>query len=314
MKKGKKAETKVSKDGAFIAHVQRFATEEACLAYLEKRRWPKGPVCPHCKGTRQYKLKGESTRKGLYKCADCRKPYRVTMGTIFEGSKIPLPKWFATVYLVMCSKKSISAHQLHRMLGITYKSAWFMFHRIRHAFRTRKGKTLWGTVEADETYVGGKNKPGKRGRGAAGKTIVLGLAQRKKGLVAKVVKNVSAKTLGEAIRQNVRLGSWLMTDELASYAGLGRDYRHETVNHANGEYVRGDAHVNSSESWFALLLRGIHGTFHHVSAEKLPLYADEFAFRYTHRKTTDGKRFDRAFDDVTGRLRWYFKPAVHESA
>lgn len=298
----------VKPDAPFLEYVMRYSTDAACREYLEQRLWPEGPVCPRCKAKRAYKLNGKSTRKGVYKCAECRKPYTVTIGTIFEDTHIPLPKWFATVYLMMCSKKGVSAHQVHRMVGVSYESAWFMCHRIRHGVRPKKVlKSLGGTVEADETYVGGKNKPGKRGRGAAGKTIVAAIVQRGKKIVASVVPDIKGETLKGLVKMVVRKGSNVNTDELSSYNGLGMDFNHQTVNHGSGEYVRGKVHTNTAESFFALLKRGIHGIFHHVSADNLPMYCHEFAFRWGQRTVGDAERFDRAFDDVRGRLGWYLK-------
>lgn len=295
-------------DGSFFEYTQRFSTDAACREYLEAKRWPNGPVCVRCGGTRVYKLLGKSTRPGLYKCAACRRPFTVTIGTIYEDTHIPLPKWFAATYLMMTSKKGVSALQVSRMLGISNESAWFMMHRIRHAFnKVNKAKRLRGTVEADETYVGGKNKPGKRGRGAAGKTIVAAVVQRGKRVVAQVVPDIKGETLKGLVQAVVRKGSRVMTDELSSYNGLAKTFKHQTVNHGKGEYVRGKVHTNTAESFFALLKRGIHGTFHHVSAGKLPLYCDEFAFRYDHREVKDGQRFERALDNPSGRLTWYFK-------
>jgi len=301
-----KAET-VHKNGAFIDHIQRFSTDEACREYLEQRQWPDGPVCYHCKGTKVYKLKGESTRPGLYKCAACRKPFTVTMGTIFEDSHIPLPKWFAAIYMMMSSKKGMSAHQLHRMLGVTYRSAWFMAHRIRWAFRIRKKrKTMKGTIEADEVYIGGK-KTGRRGRGARGKTAVIGIVQRKKNVMAKPIPNATREILHGAIKEIVVNRSKVFTDNYMSYRGLRTNYDHQYVNHQNKEYVRGEVHTNTIEGFFSLIKRSILGIYHYVSPEKLALYLDEICFRYNHRKIGDPERFANAFQALDGRLTWYFK-------
>lgn len=313
MKREKKpAKEKPERDPAFLDYVYRFSTDAACREHLEQRRWPEGAACPRCNGKKVYKLQGKSTRPGVYKCASCRKPFTVTIGTIFEDSHIPLPKWYATIYLMMASKKGISAHQVHRMLGVTYRSAWFMCHRIRWAFRLRKTrKTMRGTVEADETYVGGKKKRGTWGRGPVGKTPVFGIIQRNKRIVITPVKNVKYATLHKIISKHVPDGTRIITDDFASYDRLAGQYDHHKVKHSKHEWYRKEGHVeyhtNSIESAFALLKRGIHGTFHHISVDKLPLYCDEFAFRFNHRKAKDGVRFDNAFNDVGGRLTWYFK-------
>lgn len=291
-----------------INFLQKFGTDEACREYLEAKRWPNGPVCPRCESTKVYKLEGKTTRSGLYKCAACRKPFTVTIGTIFERSHIPLAKWFAAIYLMCSSKKGMSAHQLHRSLKITYKTAWFLCHRIRHSMRDpRFRKALCGTVEVDETYIGGKTRKGIRGRGSERKTPVVALISRSGKMRTRVVANVGAASLKGAIRDHVKKNSTIMTDEWASYNGIGKEYDggHQVVNHGNGEYVRGDAHTNTAESFFALLKRGIHGTFHHVSKEHLPRYADEFSFRWNNRKVKDGVRVEKALAGTNGKRLMY---------
>lgn len=301
-------------NGSFFEYTQRFSTDAACREFLESRRWPNGPICPRCGGTKAYKLQGKSTRPGVYKCAGCRKPFTVTVGTIYEDTHIPLPKWFAATYLMMTSKKGISANQASRMLGISKESAWFMMHRIRHAFRKRERarKALRGTIEADETYIGGR-APGKRGRGAGSKVPVFAMVQRGGKVRAQPIPNAKAATLHTLIQENVYSRSRLFTDDFTSYMGLKKKkFDHRKVNHSKKEYVRVEedgikVHTNTVESFFALLKRGIHGTFHHVSPKKLPLYCDEFCFRYDYRAIKDAPRFEQAFHDVGGRLTWYFK-------
>ena len=214
---------------------------------------------------------------------------------------------------MMTSKKGISANQVSRMLGISNESAWFMMHRIRDTFRKRikAAKILRGTIEADETYIGGK-KPGKRGRGAGSKTPVMAVVQRGGKVQAKPIPDARAVTLHAMIHENVYNRARVFTDDFTSYMGLRKRFDHRKVNHSKKEYVRIDkdgikVHTNTVESFFALLKRGIHGTYHHVSPEKLALYCDEFCFRYNHRKLKDGPRFEEAFKDVEGRLTWYFK-------
>jgi transposase-like protein len=304
---------------------ERFQNPLAAADYLESIRWPQGPVCPHC-GTldeKHYRLKSQ-TRK-LWKCRACRKQFTVTIGTIFEGSHIPLNKWLLAFYLLCSSKKGMSSHQLHRMLGITYKSAWFMTHRIRYAMtQPAFSRLLRGTVEVDETYVGGKpRRPNKKptqsldpreppkqqktGRGTD-KTPVVLLVERGGQARSFRVANVTGDTLGGAIRRNVAREAHLRTDSFGSYKKVGKEYAsHETVDHA-WEYVRGDAHTNTAESFFAILKRGINGIYHHVSEAHLPKYLAEFDFRYNNRSALgvdDAERTRRALLMVEGkRLRY----------
>jgi transposase-like protein len=293
--------------------------------YLESIRWPNGPVCPHCGDgeKRHYPLKSKTRR--LYKCAACRKQVTVTVGTIFEGSHVGLNKWLLAFYLLCSSKKGMSAHQLHRMLGVTYKTAWFMAHRIRYAMEQPPFKTrLTGTVEVDETYVGGKvrrsnrkqhrpldpTKPDPRmqtGRGAD-KTPVVALVERGGQVRSFRMATVTGDELGAAIRRNVSRQAHLRTDSFPSYTKVGREFAsHETVNHLY-EYVRGDAHTNTAENFFSILKRGINGVYHHVSEAHLPRYLAEFDFRYNTRTAngyTDSDRTRLALSMVEGkRLRY----------
>jgi transposase-like protein len=266
-------------------------TEEQAREYLENIRWGEhGAKCPHCKSEEAYKLEGKATRSGLYKCKKCRKQFTVTVGTIFHGSRIPIKKWLLAIYLMCASKKGISAHQIHRQLGITYKSAWFMCHRIRTAMEENPEGFLTGEVEVDETYIGGKRK-GKRGRGAEGKTPVVALIERGGELRAQKVNRLSAQKLKGIIKQNVAVTANINTDEFRSYNGLDKTYaNHNTVKHYSGEFVNGTAHTNTLEGWFSLLKRGVNGTFHHVSEKHLHRYINEFVFRYNNRKSDDAIR------------------------
>jgi transposase-like protein len=304
---------------------EKFHDPIAAADYLESIRWPDGPVCPHCgeAGRKPYLLKSK-TRK-LWKCAACRKQYTVTVGTIFEGSHIGLHKWLLAFYLLCSSKKGMSAHQLHRMLGVTYKSAWFMAHRIRYAMEQPPfARQLTGTVEADETYVGGKvrrtnikgtppldpRKPDTRqqtGRGAD-KTPVLLLVERGGQARSFRMANVTGDSLGGAIRRHVARDAHLRTDSYPSYKKVGAEYAsHLTVDH-NVEYVRGDAHTNTAENYFSILKRGIDGVYHHVSEAHLPRYLAEFDFRYNHRSGmgfTDAERTVKALRGVVGKRLTY---------
>jgi len=287
-------------------------TEDQARDYLEKLRWDGQPFCPHCGSLSVGKLHGKATRPGVYKCKDsaCRKQFTVTVGTIFEDSHIPLGKWVMAFCLVCSSKKGISALQLQRMLDLkSYKSAWHMGHRIRHAMQNEPMRTiLSGIVEMDETYVGGKPPKfpkikRKAGRGTT-KVPVAALVERGGSLRAKVVGKVTAPRLKDAIYEAVDIEKTrLMTDDFPTYRrSIAKMFpgRHESVRHNKGEYSRGDVHVNTAESFFALLKRGVHGTFHSVSKQHLQRYCDEFAFRWNHRKTTDGERTEAALKLAPG--------------
>jgi transposase-like protein/transcription elongation factor Elf1 len=289
----------------------RFGNEEAARDLIEKMRWPDGPICPHCNSHEAYRLtpaedSDNHGRKGLLKCKACRKQFTVTVGTIFEDSHIPLHKWLMAVYLICSSKKGMSANQLHRMLGITYKSAWFMGHRIRVAMtKSPLAEKLSNIVEVDETYVGGKAK-GKRGRGAGKKTKVYSLIQRDGEARSFKVDNVKSKTLKKLIKENVVDTAHVMTDEFKAYNGLEKQIaKHSTINHGKKEYVRGIVHTNFAESYFSLLKRGILGTFHHVSEEHMPRYLSEFDYRWNRRDKNDGERTIEAIQNSKGKRLMY---------
>ena len=290
-----------------------YSDANAAREHLESLHWPDGPVCPHCGETERVKrLAGKSTRPGVVMCNPCRKPFTVTVGTVFEDSKIALNKWLMAFRLMAGSKKGISAHQLHRSLGITYKSAWFMAHRIREAMDIDDGP-LGGpnvVVEADETYVGGKAK-NRATRAPAPKKPVVALVERDGRVASKHVANVTAANVRPLIVAKVDRASYLMTDESPIYTRMGREFGgHGTVNHAAGEYVRTGSfhHTNTVENYFSIFKRGVIGTYHHMSEAHLGRYCAEFDFRYNTRKISDAARTDAAMVGARGKRLTYRRP------
>jgi transposase-like protein len=297
-----------------ILNQPHFKDADRAREYLQRVRWPKGPVCPHCGVVGDhYALDGTTTRPGLYKCADCREQFTVTVGTVFERSKIGLHIWLQAVYLLCSSKKGISSHQLHRTLGVTYKTAWFMTHRIREAMSGGQSGLLGGgggTVEADETFWG-NNKPikGGAGRGYAHKMKVFALVERKGAVRSFHVTDIKATTLNAILREHVSTDANLMTDEAAMYTTVGRAFAsHGVVKHGQSEYVRGTAHTNTVEGYFSLLKRGLVGTYHKCGEQHLHRYANEFSFRYNNRAklgVNDIMRTDEALRRIAGKRLTY---------
>lgn len=275
-----------------ILNQPHFQDPDKAREYLEALRWANGQPCPHCGSLgKHYKLEGASHRPGLYKCVDCHAQFTVTVGTVFESSKIKLHIWLQAVHLMCASKKGISAKQLERMLGVTYKTAWFMAHRIREAM-SDKPETLLGsgggTVEADETYWGNdkrsKAAEGYKGRGYAHKMKVVSLVEREGKVRSFQVPNVTAKTLASVLKSQVAQEANLVTDEASAYTLVGREFAsHEVVHHGAREYARGTIHTNTIEGYFSILKRGLVGTFHHVGEQHLQRYTSEFDFRYNTR-------------------------------
>lgn len=288
-----------------------FHDVDKAREYLEKLRWPEGPVCPHCGSVADhYRLEGKSHRKGLLKCKDCREQFSVTVGTLFQDSKIPLHKWLLAVHLLCSSKKGMSSHQLHRMLGITYKSAWFMTHRIREAMKdTAFSPKLGGNgsmVEVDETFWGNKKKPGQKGRGYAHKEKIFSLVERNGKVRSFHVPMVNAKTLLPIMKQHIAEDTHIVTDEAQQYFYVGSHFKkHSEVNHGHKEYVRGKIHTNTIEGYFSLLKRGLIGTYHHVGPQHLRRYVGEFDFRWNNRDVTDIERADNALRGIEGKRLMY---------
>lgn len=297
-----------------------FQDENAAREWLEARMWPDGPVCPHCGSYSVTAMRGEKHRAGLFQCNDCREQFTVTVGSVMERSHIPLNKWVLAIYLMSASKKGMSAHQMHRMLGISYKSTWFMCHRIREAMR--EGKLPGGlggankVVEADETYVGGKEtnkhkskrQPGRQG--GAGKAPILALVERDGSVRSFHIPNVSAQTLRPIIVTQVSRASYLMTDESTVYPAIGKEFSgHGAVNHSAEEYVRAAFwHTNTVENYFSILKRGIVGVYHHVSETHLHRYGAEFDFRYNHRVGmgySDAQRAEKIATGMAGKRLTY---------
>lgn len=298
-----------------------FTDLDKARQHFEAIRWPNGPYCPFCGVCdRVAALGGTSMGPGWYHCKDCRKKFTAAVGTIYERSHIPMTKWLLATHLMCASKKGMSAHQLHRMLRLPYKTAWFMAHRIREGMRElhpEKTGPLGGEgkfVEADETYIGGKEKnKHKRKRvkgniGGQGKEIAFALVERGGRVRTQHIPEVSAKTLRPILVAQIDAKTFLTTDDAGQYRHMNRNFRHEVVNHGIGEYVRGLAHTNTVESYFAILKRGLTGTYHHVSQQHLKRYLAEFDFRYNERlslEVTDVERATKAVKGVVGKRLTY---------
>jgi transposase-like protein len=299
-----------------------FDDEAEAYQLMERIRWPDGPVCPHC-GTKDdahfiEPKSGEASRtrtradgsekkstsyRRVWRCHACKKQFTVIVGTIFGESHIPLAKWLMAFHLLCSGKNGVSAHELHRQLGITVKSAWFMAHRIRYAMqRPPLSDKLAGTVEADETYMGGKIEGGQKRR-LLNKVPVVTVISRETGEArSHRVQAVTAKNLGRVLSANIEKSATLETNKLPSYKNLGRKYaKHESVDHGKGEYVRGTAHINTVEGFFSQLNRSIDGTHHHVSERHLPRYLAVFDYRYTTRGTVDAVRTEQAIRKSAGK-------------
>lgn len=285
-----------------------FSDADNCTTFLSQLRWPEGVTCPNCDGDKVSYL---STRR-VWKCKGCKKQFSVKIGTVMEDSPIGLDKWMAAIWLIVNAKNGISSHEVARALGVTQKSGWFLLHRIRLAMQTGTFKKLSGTVEADETVIGGmarfmhKHKRAAKitGTGASGKVLVMGLLERHGEVVCKVVSNTSQEVLQREVRRNVEQGANLMTDGWQAYTGLSGEYVHEFVNHAE-TYVRGNVHTNGIENFWCLLKRSIKGTYVSVEPFHLFRYLDEQSFRFNNRKANDAERFVEVAGMVAGKRLTY---------
>jgi transposase-like protein len=301
---------------------QRFSTDETAREYIESILWPHGAVCPHCQNCDQTKIwkiqpnLAKKIRAGLHRCAPCNREFTVTVGTIFEDSHIPLRKWLVAWYLICSSKKGISSLQLQRNLALgSYRTALFMAHRIRHAIQDPVfSEKLSGTVEVDETYVGGKQKGVGRGS-KKGKVPVVALLERGGRVRSQVMRHVTGNNLKQVVKDNVQICSDVHTDDHYGYRGLEPKFNHHVVKHSAKEYVRVEKDrivtTNGVEGFFSLLKRGVVGTFHHVSEQHLPLYLAEFDHRHNTRFLTDGERTVIGLKKSAGKRLTYRQPMGH---
>ena len=288
-----------------------FTSEKKCLKYLEHIRWCNTPACPHCGSLNPYKLSDHKN----YKCREkkCKKTFNALTETVFENTKIPLIKWFKAAYLFTSHKKGVSSIQLGKDLGITQKSAWFMLGRLRELLKDKSKIPLHGIIEADETFIGGKEKNKHQSKGAKewrkkhdklpkGRTtgndnnsVVLGLLQRDGKVVNRVITDATAEYLLPIIDKGIKKGEAIITDDLGTYRNLpAMGYIHQAVKHSKKEYVVGEAHTGTIDGYWSLLKRGIYGIYHQVSLKHLPRYCDEFTFRYNTRQSQEAQRFDTA--------------------
>jgi transposase-like protein len=311
---------------------KQFSDPDKARDFFEAQRWPDGTVCPFCGVVGEsYRLKAKANSKspvrpGVWKCGGCRKQFTVTKGTIFEDSHIPLNVWLTTIHLICASKKGMSAHQIHRMLGVTYKSAWFMVHRLRYAAtQDPLAVQLTGVVEVDETYIGGRKtskarkrqsrvvKPGERPKdipsAVDNKQAVVSMVQRNGDVRSHHVQRVTAKNLRPILNHNIEYGARIMTDSGTVLHGAIHPRKHDQINHSEQVYGRWENGVNITtntvEGFFSLLKRGITGTYHHVGSQHLHRYLSEFDFRYNTRKLSDGQRSVKLIEKVSGKRLMY---------
>ena len=294
---------------SLLEFFKKVPTEQKAQEYFENLRWNNGKHCPNCGSVSIANIK--DCKPMPYRCRDCRRYFSVRTNTILAESKLPLQTWLLAIHIMTTAKKGISSVQLSKHLGCTQKSSWFLAMRIRETWLNKDNQQLAGTVEVDETYVGGleKNKHFhkklKKGSGAVGKTLVVGFRQRDGGVIAMVVKQTDTATLTNAIRKNVELGANLYTDRYKAYKGLKQDYNHQQVKHSVGEYVNGMVHTNGIESFWAVLKRGYYGIYHYMSPKHLERYVNEFAGRFNMNKISSMDCIDMVLSDSVNKRLTY---------
>ncbi len=298
---------------------KHFSDEGEAWKLIESIRWSDGPICPHCGHDEAGKLGQKMLRSGkpsprrVWRCKGCRKDFTALVGTIFEGTHVPISKWLLGIHLMCAGKNGVSAHELHRQLGVTLKTAWFMAHRIRYAMGQEPLRSkLTGVVEVDETYIGGKRRGTGRGRPGpdSHKTPVVTLVNRDGEARSQVMERVTRDNIGKMLTEHIESDATLMTDEFAVYRVPGEQFaEHHTIKHKIGEYARGTVTTNTVEGYFSQLKRSIDGTHHHVSRHHLPKYLGEFDFRYSTRKMTDGERTLRTIKQAEGKRLRYSEPS-----
>ena len=293
--------------------IQKFSDEKACIQYLVQQRWNGSPVCPYCGCEKWYNIEGGKR----FKCGNsaCYKKYSVTVGTVFHASNIPLSTWFPAMYILSAHKKGISSIQLAKDLGVTQKTAWFMMHRIRESLKDKDSDLLKGTIEVDETYLAKKFRSDFKGlpeeeitkkmkESHNNKGLMFGMVQRKGKIVVKAYDKLSGEEAKKQIKKHVEKGSTIYSDQSSLYRTGLEDYTRETVIHSRPflEFVRGDVHVNTLESFWGMMKRGVYGIYHHISYKHLQAYCDEFTYRRNSRQLKDGDRFELALCNLEGRL------------
>lgn len=314
MMKKTKIQSRSTKGDATILEIpMACADEKAAVEFMERKRWGDSPSCPRCGSVSVYQMKdsktGERQADYRWRCKDCKDQYTVRIGTVFEDSRIPMRHWCYGFWRAATSKKGVSALEIHRHTGVSYKSALFMLNRIRFAMAGSAPEPLSGPVEVDEAYIGGKPRykgNNKRGHGTS-KQPIMALVEREGRVKTRPVPNVSANTLMTVIRENVSWNSAIITDENRAYEGIGDEYLggHHTVCHSAKEYVRGPVHSNTVEGFFSIVKRGMHGIYHSVSKEHLHRYLAEFEFRYNRRELEDGERTIAAIKGAEGKRLTY---------